>query len=190
MYAGPLTIQSEIPSSTVVKTTRHGCWRRPVLEHLCHSTRTKVVDRRAAQCRACDETVSCIRTLRKGVVRGYQLRAYAADADGISAGANANLVPGGRDFFTCTSLQRSVQQLFPTYVFQSSCKYVMAFIFAHNPALVPHHEVDGGFAGLVDLPWNRVGVWAVVIWFMYSLKDFFGVSCTMTGFPCSVTACA
>lgn len=31
------------------------------------------------------------------------------------------------------------------------------------------------FAGLVDLPWNRVGVWAVVIWFMYSLKDFFGV---------------
>ena len=31
-------------------------------------------------------------------------------------------------------------------------------------------------AGLVDLPWNRVGVWAVVVWFMYSLKDFFGVS--------------
>ena len=38
-----------------------------------------------------------------------------------------------------------------------------------------------GLAGLVDLPWNRVGVWAVVVWFMYSLRDFFGVSCTMTG---------
>ena len=40
-----------------------------------------------------------------------------------------------------------------------------------------------GLAGLLDLPWNRVGVWAVVIWFMYSLKDFFGVSGTKTGFP-------
>lgn len=45
-----------------------------------------------------------------------------------------------------------------------------------------------GLAGLVDLPWNRVGVWAVVVWFMYSLKDFFGVSCTFKGYPCSVTA--
>ncbi|CAL5219585.1 g1445 [Coccomyxa viridis] len=52
------------------------------------------------------------------------------NTDGISAQANANLVPGGRDFFTW----------------------------------------------LVDLPWNRVGVWAVVVWFMYSLKDFFGIA--------------
>ncbi len=42
-------------------------------------------------------------------------------------------------------------------------------------------------AGLVDLPWNRVGVWAVVVWFMYSLKDFFGVSCILTALPCSAS---
>lgn len=38
--------------------------------------------------------------------------------------------------------------------------------------------VPGGrdfFAWLLDLPWNRVGVWVVVAWFMYQLKDFFGV---------------
>lgn len=43
--------------------------------------------------------------------------------------------------------------------------------------------VPGGrdfFAWLVDLPWNRVGVWVVVAWFMYQLKDFFGVcSCRL-----------
>ncbi|EIE20668.1 hypothetical protein COCSUDRAFT_48360 [Coccomyxa subellipsoidea C-169] len=39
--------------------------------------------------------------------------------------------------------------------------------------------VPGGrdfFAWLVDLPWNRVGVWVVVAWFMYQLKDFFGIA--------------
>ena len=38
--------------------------------------------------------------------------------------------------------------------------------------------VPGGrdfFNWLVDLPWNRVGVWIVVAWFLYQLKDFFGV---------------
>ena len=44
-------------------------------------------------------------------------------------------------------------------------------------------------AGLVDLPWNRVGVWAVVVWFMYSLKDFFGVRHLLTGLPCSASYC-
>ena len=28
----------------------------------------------------------------------------------------------------------------------------------------------------MDLPWNRLGVWLVVAWFVYQLKDFFGVS--------------
>jgi hypothetical protein len=40
------------------------------------------------------------------------------------------------------------------------------------------NPVPGGrdfFNWLVDLPWNRVGVWIVVAWFVYQLKDFFGV---------------
>ena len=32
------------------------------------------------------------------------------------------------------------------------------------------------FNWLLDLPWKRVGVWALVIWFAYQLRDFFGVS--------------
>ncbi|CAL8468128.1 g7667 [Coccomyxa elongata] len=32
------------------------------------------------------------------------------------------------------------------------------------------------FAWLLDLPWNRVGVWVVVAWFFYQLKDFFGIA--------------
>ena len=46
----------------------------------------------------------------------------------------------------------------------------------HNGCTLRSQGRRGGCAGLVDLPWNRVGVWAVVIWFMYSLKDFFGVN--------------
>ena len=41
------------------------------------------------------------------------------------------------------------------------------------------NHVPGGrefFNWIVDLPWNRLGVWLVVAWFVYQLKDFFGVS--------------
>ena len=41
------------------------------------------------------------------------------------------------------------------------------------------NPVPGGrefFNWIVDLPWNRLGVWLVVAWFVYQLKDFFGVS--------------
>ena len=41
------------------------------------------------------------------------------------------------------------------------------------------NPVPGGrefFSWIVDLPWNRLGVWLVVAWFVYQLKDFFGVS--------------
>ena len=48
---------------------------------------------------------------------------------------------------------------------------------SHQPAMQMSGSIHS--AGLVDLPWNRVGVWAVVVWFMYSLKDFFGVSLSM-----------
>ena len=51
------------------------------------------------------------------------------------------------------------------------------YLVSHRHAM----QMSGSLypAGLVDLPWNRVGVWAVVVWFMYSLKDFFGVSLSM-----------
>ena len=32
------------------------------------------------------------------------------------------------------------------------------------------------FQWIVDLPWNRLAVWMAVAWFVYQLKDFFGVS--------------
>jgi hypothetical protein len=38
--------------------------------------------------------------------------------------------------------------------------------------------VPGGrefFQWILDLPWNRLGVWLAVAWFTYQLKDFFGV---------------
>ena len=41
------------------------------------------------------------------------------------------------------------------------------------------NPVPGGrefFDWIVDLPWNRLGVWLVVAWFVYQMKDFFGVS--------------
>lgn len=48
-------------------------------------------------------------------------------------------------------------------------------------ATTASRPVPGGrdfFAWLLDLPWNRVGVWVVVAWFFYQLKDFFGVRCS------------
>jgi len=63
------------------------------------------------------------------------------------------------------------------------CVYLIARAEACIHAVMPHTQMmDGDCAGLIDLPWNRVGVWAVVVWFMYSLKDFFGVSRSVTSF--------
>ena len=54
-------------------------------------------------------------------------------------------------------------------------------------ATTASRPVPGGrdfFAWLLDLPWNRVGVWVVVAWFFYQLKDFFGVRCSNV--PCAL----
>lgn len=50
---------------------------------------------------------------------------------------------------------------------------------AHPDAIKASNVVPGGrdfFQWILDLPWNRVGVWLAVAWFAYQLKDFFGVS--------------
>ena len=190
VHARPQSIQQELLKPLILRSGRHFGWRSPLLEQTCHSTRTKAVDQKAVQCHALNETALRPEIIRKGAVRGSLLKASVASTDGISAQANANLVPGGRDFFTCESPFALFLYLW-LRPFSIPCfKYVIAYGCAHNPAMMSQSlrwMVD--HSGLVDLPWNRVGVWAVVVWFMYSLKDFFGVSCILTGLPCNASFC-
>lgn len=101
MHARPQTIYPELCKPIIPRNNRRFGWRSPLLEQTCHSTRTKAVHQRAGQCQAFNKTALRSETTRKGVERGSSLRASVASTDGISAQANANLVPGGRDFFTC-----------------------------------------------------------------------------------------
>ena len=43
---------------------------------------------------------------------------------------------------------------------------------------------------IADLPWQRIGVWAVVSWAAYQLKDFFGVSVFSVRFDAASPAAA
>ncbi len=101
VHARPQIIHQELLKPITLRNDHFFGRRSPLLEQTCHSTRTKAVDKRAVQCQALNETALRSETIRKGNVRGSLLRASVANTDGISAQANANLVPGGRDFFTC-----------------------------------------------------------------------------------------
>lgn len=101
--AGPQTLYKEVLKPLILQDFHHKCWRRPLLDQICHSTRRRVLDQSAVQCQAVSRRPLCPQSSGKHLSKEFQLRASAASSDGISAGANANLVPGGRDFFTCMS---------------------------------------------------------------------------------------